>query len=140
MSEMKFNTDLSRRRIEQIQNLLRREDCSVQEIADGIFIAKRWAYSYVNHLHENKRIHIASYRKSVRPNKAWTFIPLYCWGEAKDAKRPAKMSQAEYKKRYRKNIETGDDIREREMMKKRAKRLVPVRDWTAAWIPTKETA
>lgn len=140
MARMKFNTELAQRRIEKIQHLLRQSDCTVQEIADGIFLSKRWTYEYVNHLHENKKIHIAEYKKNVRSNGSWAFIPVYCWGQETDAKKPAAMTFAERARRYRANPEKSAERREKDMMKKRANRLKPKRDWTSSWIPVKETA
>lgn len=140
MSEMKFNTGLAQMRIEKIQNLLRGTDCTVQEIADAIFLSKRWTYAYVNHLHENKKIHIAEYRKNVRSNKSWCFVPVYCWGEAKDAIKPKVLSHAEKSRRYRNDQENSAERKLVDANKKRAKRTKPTRDWTAAWIPTKEAA
>lgn len=140
MAELKFNTELSLRRIEQIQKFLRSVDATVQEIADNIHMTKRWTYEYVNHLHDNKKIHIASYRKTVRPNKSGSWIPVYCWGEAKDAKRPRAKTMAENSKKYRNNPDRREDLLEKNRRKRRLKSIVPVRDWTAAWIPNKEAA
>ena len=140
MGAMKFTTDLALRRIERIQHLLRRQDSTVQEISDEIHLSKRWAYDYVKYLHENKLIHIADWRKEVRSNGAWSHIPIYCWGKAKDAKKPEALTSAEISRRYRNHPDRGLENQERDRKKKMAKRLVPTRDWTAAWIPTKEAA
>lgn len=140
MGVMKFNTELSFRRIEQIQHLLRRNDCTVHEIADGVHMVKRWAVAYVTHLHKEKKIHISEWRRIARSNGSGYSIPVYCWGKAKDAKKPRPTTAAERSKKYRSTSDSYIEVRERECAKKRASRLVPVRDWTAAWIPTKEAA
>lgn len=134
MGKMAFNTPLSERRILQIQYLLRREDMTAHEVAHGIFIDKRWAQEYLNYLHGQKKIHISHYRKFVRSNGSPYHIPVYCWGEAADAKKPKPMTRAEIARRYRSNPEHREERRTRDTMIKRAKRIKPHGDWTASWI------
>lgn len=140
MAKMQFNTELSLRRLERIQEFLRGGVATVQEIADSIHMSKRWAYEYVNYLHGQRKIYISSYRRVIRTNKSGLWIPVYRWGEGKDAVRPAARTMAENSRKYRRNPERRDDILEQKRKSRRLKSIVPIRDWTAAWIPNKEAA
>lgn len=140
MGKMAYNTELSQRRIMKIQHLLRMGKMTVREIAESIFLSKRWTQGYINHLHSEKKLHICEYRNVLRCNGAGLFIAVYCWGDGKDAKKPAPMTKAEIKKKYRSDPAKIELIRERDRLKKKASRLKPKRDWAAAWIPIKEAA
>lgn len=138
MGVMAYNTPLSERRIAQIQHLLRRQDMTAHEIADGIFMTKRWAQDYLSYLHREKKIHISEWRRMIRSNGGPIAIAVYCWGYAQDATRPTPLTKAEITRRYRNHPEHADERRERDKMIKRAKRMTPHRDWTAAWIPVRK--
>lgn len=136
MAKMMFNTPLAKRRIEHIQYLLRRENLTAYEIADGIHMQRSSARPYVRFLHQNGMIHIAEWRKQVRTTKSWGFTPVYCWRKATDAPRPPRMANAEVYRRYVSDPDNKDRIRAKDI----AKRSRPHRDWTAAWIPTRSAA
>lgn len=135
MGIMTFTSDLALRRIEMIQCLLRQQDMTVHELAAGIHMSKRWAQSYLTYLHGLGLVHIAEYRQALRSNGSYLYVPLYAWGEATDAPKPARLSDAERQRRYMQNPEHA----EFRAARKRAWAWKPRRDWTAQWIPTQET-
>lgn len=134
--KMTFQTEPARRRIEKIQHLLRGQDLSIAEISEEIHLTLYWARAYINHLHATKQVYIARYQ--VRKQQHYDRqIALYCWGEATDAIKPAAMNYLEKAHKRRAIIAADPDLQDKEAAKRRAKRTVPARDWTASWIPTK---
>ncbi len=129
---MKFNTPMAQKRIERIQFLLRREDLTSREISDGIHLSYRTTQGYVQHLRELGLIHVSYWRKYVQGRGACDYVPVYGWGEAKDAKKPPKIPKAVIDRKYLSNPEVQDRLR----AKRIAKQIRPHRDWSAAWIPT----
>ncbi len=136
MPKMTFTSDLALRRIAQIQHLLRREDLTSHELAEGIFVHIRTAQSYIEYLHSAGMIHIASYRAVMRERSGNIFAPVYCWRKAADAVKPKPVPKAEQKRRYYHDPEKIDMHR----AKARARYWKPRRDWTAAWIPARGVA
>jgi len=136
MHKMTFASEAAQRRIEKIQQLLRGADMSMHEICNEIHLTPYWTRKYLQHLHEQGRIHIASYRCQKR-NEYECFVALYCWGAATDAQKPTYDELREHKRQKR--IAKRDDVEAHELhlKKRRAARIKPQRDWTAAWIPTK---
>lgn len=134
MAKMSFTTEASRRRIERIQELLRRECLSAPEIAEGIYMSVQWARVYVRHLHTIGAIHIAQWqrRKSKRIHLK---VPLYAWGKSKDAPMPME-SNAEYRRRvYHERRKHDPEAHDRYLAKQRAAKWEPKRDPLTAWIP-----
>lgn len=123
MPDMKFNTDLAARRIDRIQQVLRRSDCTVQELADSIYLVKRWAYAYIKHLHEAGKVHIAEYRRTVRRSGMTYITPVYRWGEGQDASKPSSLTASERSKKYRYDPLLGEARREKDRARKRLARL-----------------
>jgi len=132
---MTFDTKMALARIERFQLALRRQDCTAQELADAVFLHPRYAVQYIRYLHDQGRIHICEYRL-VRMIFKLCAHPVYAWGPGADAPPPKRLTHAERSRIRRKDPE----FRLREAAKQRAKRIMPYRDWTAAWIPTRGQA
>lgn len=135
-SRMTFATQSAVLRIERIQGMLRAQDMTLQEIADGIHLTLRWTREYIAHLHQNKMVHIAGYRLQSMQHKTVSHA-LYCWGEAKDAPKPPALTGAQRARRKRERLLDDMEARDKHLAKRRAARWTPTRDWTASWIPTK---
>lgn len=74
-----FNSEVALRRIARIQELLRQNPSSAQEIADAIHMTVRWARDYLIYLVAQRQAHVAGYRRQ----KVTTLnrnIALYGWG------------------------------------------------------------
>ena len=125
--------------MERIQELLRRQDMTLQEISDSIHMSTRWAREYINHLHELKMIHIAEYRLRTLEVKTVS-QPIYCWGNARDEPKPPPLTGAQKAARIRNIIKSDQELHEKTLAKRRAAKWTPQRDWTAAWIPTRQGA
>lgn len=137
MAKMTFTTQGSRNRIEKLKQLLTEQGMSIMEICDAVFLTPRWARAYVKHLYDNGQIYITAWTRTPEGKKDHP-IPVYQWGTAKDAKRPVRKTGAERQRDARARL--AEDVLEyaARIARRRAKRLQPYRDWSAAWIPDKE--
>jgi hypothetical protein len=128
MDNLNFRSEASVQRIDRIQEMLRQQPLTLQEIADGINISRRYARDYVNYLQEIGSIYIADFRKGNLPGNCRHYLAMYRWGTGTDAAAPIAEP-----------VETQDqdESRDRAAAMKKAKAIQPFRDWTAAWIPTR---
>ena len=129
MVHLNANTPQSIKRIERIQELLRSDAMTLQEIADAVFISKRYARDYIIYLQEIGSIYIADFRKGNLPGNCRHYLAMYRWGSGVNAVSP--MDE---------KIELDQDMEERldrVAAIKKAKAIKPFRDWSAAWIPTR---
>lgn len=133
LNGMKFTRRATLARIERIQQLLRQQPSTIQEIADAVHISKRYATEYVSYLREQGKLHICDYRREPR-DCYQVYKPLLAWGPGADAPHPDRSSrvrQAEHRAKI-----ADDPVRkEIELAKRRAKAIKPHMDWTSAWIP-----
>jgi hypothetical protein len=131
MDKLNFNSEKSVARIERIQELLRSQAMSQQELADAIFVSNRYARDYIVYLQEIGCIHIADFRRGTLPGNRRHHIALYRWGMGADAVAPPM-------ERKPRTIATDpDERRDRAVALKKAAAIQPFRDWSAAWIPTR---
>lgn len=133
MDNLNFQSAASIQRIERIQQLLRQQAMTAQEIADAIHISRRYARDYIIYLQEIGSIHIADFRKGNLPGNCRQYMALYRWGMGADAVSPMAERKAEPD-----DVQDPEERRDRAVALKKAKAIQPFRDWTAAWIPTRE--
>jgi biotin operon repressor len=119
MDKINIYSTASAQRIERIQELLRGQALTLQEIADAINISRRYARDYINYLQEVGSVYIADFRKGYLPGNCRHYLALYRWNAAS-------VTEAD----------DGEQI-DRVQAQKKAKSIKPFRDWTAAWIPTR---
>ena len=136
MNQMKFTSEVAQIRIGKIQQLLRAQDMSIAELGAEIHLTLRWMRAYVGHLHSGGYVHISAWRRQVR-NSYQCFTPLYCWGNATDAKRPQSMTQAERLRAKRAALAADAIEHAAALARRRLKNIKPKRDWAARWIPTR---
>jgi predicted ArsR family transcriptional regulator len=74
-----FDSEVALRRIARIQEILRREPSTAQEVADAIQMTVRWARDYLVHLVAQRQAHVADYRR-VKVNTLNRNVALYGWG------------------------------------------------------------
>jgi len=134
MKQNTFTRTPSIKRIERIRQALKLREMTTEEIADAVFINREYARQYVKHLHQTFQIHICGYREVTRTH-TW-HLKVYAWGAGADAPPPKKPTDAERSRERRKD----EEFKVREAAKARAKRIMPRRDWSASWIPTREAA
>lgn len=133
MAEMKFTRAAALARLDRIQELLRQQPATVHEIADAVFISRRYAEAYVQHLRDRGLVHIREYRRQVRETYQ-TFRAIYAWGPGKDAAVPDRSPAVRQQER-RAKIAKDVEAKARELAQRRAKSIKPHTDWTSAWIP-----
>lgn len=138
MAKMTYESERALRRIERIQQLLRGQDMTAQEVADGIYMDVRRARMYLRYLLEKKMIYVKRWEKRRYEGKA-RWIPYYGWGNAKSAPMPgSKETSAEaQRRRYKERIARDPDAHESFLARLKAKRLKPKADPLMAWIPKK---
>lgn len=141
MANMTFTSTLAARRIERIQLLLRREYMTVLEIAESIYMSPVRTREYIRHLLKTNQIHVYKWDKRQTAGKSH-WIAVYAWGNAKSPPKPkSKETTAERLRRRYKERKLADPEWHMQMLAKlKAKRMPIQRDWSAAWIPTKEAA
>ena len=138
MAKSTLNSKLALKRIEKIQELLRKNELSANEIADGIFMCVRWARKYVSHSHKNKLIYISSYKRFMLNGKS-SVRAMYSWGNKPDAVKPPALTDREKSQRTRDLIKDDVDRHERLLALRRNKRIVLSPDWTSSWIPRRNS-
>lgn len=72
---------------------------------------------YLKLMHQARAIHIASWRRDA-PRGPW--VPVYCYGEGKDAVKPDRRTLAELAKQHRQK----EGVKEREAARKRSQRTM----------------
>ena len=120
--------------MQRIQEMLRREDMTLHEIAESIHMSLRWARAYVKHLHDAGCVHISGYRRVPSSCKTVNHA-LYCWGAATDAVKPAPLTPLERVQRSRQNLFQDADKHALALEKRRMSKWVPHCDWAAEWVP-----
>jgi hypothetical protein len=136
MDNLSFQSSTSIQRIDKIQELLRQQSMTLQELADGINISTRYAREYINHLQETRCVYIADFRKANNIGNARGYVPLYRWGSGPNAAMPEREHKAKAAERTIK-LYGGDEKQDRDKAIRKARAIKPFRDWTAAWIPTR---
>lgn len=134
MDNLNFNSEQSINRIDRIQELLRSQAMTLQEIADALFISKRYARDYITYLQEIGSVHIADFRKGNLPGNCRQYLALYRWGMGVNAAAPM------IERKPKAAAIDADERRDRAAALKKAKAIQPFRDWSAAWIPTRGQA
>ena len=134
MAKTTLKTKLALRRIDKIQEVLRKEDLTVNEIAEKIYMSLRWAREYVKKLHNEGVIHIACYRRYDLSQQS-AVRALYCWGSATDAVKPPPLTPYERTKRTRQLIYSDIDRHQKLLALRRDKKFKKEADWTSSWIP-----
>lgn len=135
MAKMSFTTEASKRKLTRLQELLRQQPCTVQDLADGLFTTVRTANEYLSHLRDNKLVRVERYE--LRKTTYEHYVPVYIWGKGKDAKRPKPKTPAERMRIHRKRVATDQDLKDLANAKRRAKRRKIKPDWTSCWIKPK---
>lgn len=133
---MSFISPAAVARIDRIYQLLRQQHMTVQEIADAVFISTRYAREYMSHMRSGGLAHIVSYRKIQRETR-YDYVPVYAFGPGEDAEKPLALRNIDKSREHRAKIAADPEAHDREKARRRAARIKPHRDWTAAWIPTK---
>lgn len=136
MAKMKFTSEAAQRRIDKIQQILRQSNLTINEISENIYLVPRWTREYINYLHNEGYIYISSYKRQAH-NIYERYVPLYCWGIFKDAKKPATLTQVEKNKKLFEKLKKNKDAHDLVLKKRRAARIKPKRDLAAFWIPIK---
>ncbi len=125
MDKLNVYSIASVQRIDKIQELLRGQALTLQEIADAVNISRRYARDYISYLKDAGSIYISGFRKGHLPGNCKQYLPLYRWGGDADSVEPAKPEK------------DPDEQIDRVIAMRKAKSIKPFRDWTAAWIPTR---
>lgn len=131
MAILKLKERASIARVEKLQHLLRQQPSTVFEIADALYISRRYADAYIVRLKADGLIYVSEYRREKR--RAYqVYQPLYAWGIGADAPppdRPVRVRVTEHRKQL-----SHEDV-EKQNAKRRASRIQPHMDWSTAWIP-----
>lgn len=134
MTSKDFSGKACQARIERIRAALLMREMTSAELAEAVHIHPTYMREYINHLREAFWIHIAGYQ-AVKRAHTW-HLPIYAWGAGADAPPPRRPTHAERARQRRKDPEK----KLQDAMRVKAKKIKPYRDWTAAWIPTREAA
>ncbi len=134
MNSRDFSNKAYQARIERIRAALSMCEMTSAEIAQAVHIHPTYLREYIRHLRETFQIHIAGYQ-AVKRTHTW-HLPIYAWGAAADAPPPRRPTHAERARLRRKDPEK----KLQDAMRAKARQIKPHRDWTAAWIPTREAA
>lgn len=138
MAKSTLNSKLALKRIEKIQELLRKNELSANEIAGGIFMCTRWASQYVSYAHKNKLIYISSYKRFMLNGKS-SVRAMYSCGNKPDVVKPPPLTDKEKSQRKRDLIKADVARHERLLALRRNKRIVQSPDWTSSWIPRRNS-
>jgi hypothetical protein len=132
IKKMTFATERAQKRLERIQAVLAGKLLAPAEIALAVHISKRWAYPYINHLHGQGLVHIASWRVNYNGGD---FSPLFAGGPGEDAPKPEGKDILTKAREARARINADPDRRDVYLARKRALARKPRGDPLHAWIP-----
>jgi len=134
--KMTFITERAKNRIARIEQLLQGDGMPVLEICAALCITPRWGREYIRYLREQKKVYIVSWTRTTDGKKDHP-LAVYRWGDGKDKRRPRRKSGAQRQRETRERMVEDDLAHEVHKARRRAKRVKPSRDWTAAWILSK---
>ena len=119
---------LTVRRLEAIQQALRKGDMNLHEIADTVFMSMRWVRDYITYLHEEqKAVHIADwiYRKGGRHEYP---VAVFRFGPGRDKKKPPPTTAQQKGVLLRKRRNADPDRRDVYLARDRARKRKIVAD------------
>ena len=123
---MTFQTEQAKLKIARIEELLRANPLSLQEVADGVHLGLQWARVYMRHLTDAGMAHICHYED--RKTTAYLItVPMYAWGPGKAAIRP-KLTQQQRQERSRNNLEPIRETKSGVVVRQHVASDTPVRD------------
>jgi len=133
---MTFTSTTASKRIEKIQQLLCEKGMTVSELRTEIHLTPRWVRAYLKYLQEKKQVYITAWRRTTEDKKDYP-IPVYRWGSARNARKPAPKPSVLRQQILRKKLVADPASHASHLAMRRAKRLKPYRDWASSWIPTR---
>jgi len=135
MASMSFTSSTAQRKIEKILQAISKSDQTVASVEATFFLSRRWAREYLEHLRQQRRIHITRYEKELINERPYP-RPVYRIGEGRDAPKPAPMSNKEKTAARRKRRREDPEYYLHERAGNQLRKLKVKPDRAAAWLMT----
>lgn len=140
MAALAFNTDLSKRRIDRIIELLNETPMTVHDLAERLPLSRRWVTEYLKHLRSLNKVYVTDWTKHIEQRKKRHAVEIWALGDKKDKPKPPPDGQYTRYKRAWNAVKSDPDRHEQHLARRRVKRrlknLKP--DPATAWIPRNE--
>lgn len=142
MNKMAFNQPASLRKIERLLAMLAKP-MTIHEVAEALPITKRNALAYMNHLREQRLVHVAKWTRDIDQSARMYPRPMFMVGAMPDAPKPKPLTGEQRKRRAWERIKADPERHYEHTLRKRrerADRKGPRRDIAANWITFAEAA
>jgi hypothetical protein len=133
MAEMSFTTAAAQNRIAKILQALESSDQTVASISTLIFISRRWSREYLEHLRQQRRVHITAWVKDIGQGRSYP-RPVYRIGGGVDAIKPRPMTTKEKTAARVKRRRDDPEFYLKERAGNQLRRFKPKPDKAAAWL------
>lgn len=137
MPEMTFTAAASAAKMAKIRALLKAKPMTASELAPLLPISRRWVIVYMQHMLDDKSIHIARWTREVKGQRTY-LRPVYGDGNQQpNAPKPPAFSNREIKARLRKRMKADPEHHMVHVAKERMRRIErtgPRTDIAARWM------
>lgn len=133
MASMSFTQPAALRRIETIKRLLEQEDQTVASVSGQVFISRRWAREYLDHLRSIGLAHICGYKRELEGERSYPRA-IFRIGSGVDAKKPKALTNKQRTARRRQRRKDDPEFYLRERSLNRLRKMRPKPDAAAAWL------
>jgi hypothetical protein len=133
MADMSFTTTTAQNRIAKILQALESSDQTVASISTLIFISRRWAREYLEHLRQKRRVHITAWVRDIGEGRPYP-RPVYRIGCGIDVAKPRPMSNKDKTIARRKRRRDDPEFYLKERAGNQLRRFKPKPDRAAAWL------
>lgn len=135
--QLSFKTNIAKAKIEKILNLITTKQLTNKQISDLIHVTHKHCKVYINHLLENKKIYISSWKKE-KTETGFSLAPYYKKGSKENVLKPNPIDERTKHRRFiekrRKDKERYEKYLENRRLKYAKKKIQPKQDWASFWI------
>lgn len=135
--QLSFKSNIAKAKIEKILSLITTKQLTNKQISELIHVNHKHCKVYINHLLENKKIYISSWRKE-KTETGFSLAPYYKKGGKENALKPKPIDEITKHRRFvekrRKDKERYEAYLENRRLKYAKKKIQPKSDWSSSWI------
>ena len=133
---MSFTSNTAQAKLQKILQALEVSDHTVASLGASFFISRRWAREYLEHLRQQRRVHITRYEKELVGERPYP-RPVYRIGDGIDVAKPRPMSNKDKTAARRKRRRDDPEFYLKERAGNQRRRFKPKPDVAAAWLMNK---
>lgn len=136
MALMSFTSNTAQAKLHKILQAIAVSDQTVASIAASFFISRRWAREYLEHLRQQRRIHITRWEKELGNERSYP-RPVFRLGDGIDVAKPRPMNNKDKTAARRKRRRDDPEFYLKERAGNQLRKFKPKPDVAAAWLMNK---